>query len=91
MLIKFFFMLREGGLKVSVTEMLTLLEALESGIAGHSVDDFYYLSRAALVKDESQFDRFDRSFCCALPGRGRPFPGHYGRHSRRMGCAARLS
>ena len=68
MLIKFFFMLREGGLKVSVTEMLTLLEALQSGVAGHSVDDFYYLSRAALVKDESHFDRFDRVFAAHFQG-----------------------
>lgn len=68
MLIKFFFMLREGGLKVSVTELLTLLEALQSGVAGHSVDDFYYLSRAALVKDESHFDRFDRVFAAHFQG-----------------------
>lgn len=68
MLIKFFFMLREGGLKVSVTELLTLLEALKSGVAGHSVNDFYYLSRAALVKDESHFDRFDRVFAAHFQG-----------------------
>ena len=68
MLIKFFFMLREGGLKVSVTELLTLLEALKSGVAGHSVNDFYYLSRSALVKDESHFDRFDRVFAAHFQG-----------------------
>jgi len=62
MLIRFFFMLREGGLKVSITEFLTLLEVLESRIAGYSVDEFYYLSRACLVKDESHYDRFDRVF-----------------------------
>lgn len=68
MLIRFFFMLRECGLKVSVTELLTLLEALKKGVAGHSVNDFYYLSRAALVKDESLFDRFDRVFAAHFEG-----------------------
>jgi uncharacterized protein with von Willebrand factor type A (vWA) domain len=62
MLIRFFFLLREGGLKVSITEFLTLLEAMEKRVTGYSVDEFYYLSRAALVKDESSFDRFDRIF-----------------------------
>jgi hypothetical protein len=62
MLIRFFFMLREGGLKVSITEFLTLLEVLEKRIAGYSVEEFYYLARACLVKDESLYDRFDRVF-----------------------------
>ena len=62
MLIPFFYMLREGGMNTSITELLTLLEAMKRGVAGTSVDDFYYLSRATLVKDESQFDRFDRIF-----------------------------
>jgi uncharacterized protein with von Willebrand factor type A (vWA) domain len=68
MLIRFFFMLREGGLKPSITELLTLLGAMKAGVAGQSVDDFYYLSRAALVKDESQFDRFDRVFAAHFKG-----------------------
>jgi uncharacterized protein with von Willebrand factor type A (vWA) domain len=62
MLIRFFFMLREGGIKVSITEFLTLLEVLEKRIAGYSVEQFYYLARACLVKDEALFDRFDRVF-----------------------------
>ena len=62
MLIPFFYMLRDGGMKTSITELLTLLEAMKRGVAGTSVDDFYYLARAALVKDESQLDRFDRIF-----------------------------
>ena len=62
MLIQFFFMLRDGGIKASITELLTLLEAMSRGLAGQSVDDFYFLSRACLVKDETQFDRFDRIF-----------------------------
>ncbi|MFC1690361.1 VWA domain-containing protein [Pseudomonadota bacterium] len=62
MLIRFFFMLRDGGLKVSITEFLTLLEVLERRVAGYSVDEFYYLARASLVKDEALYDRFDRVF-----------------------------
>ena len=68
MLIKFFFMLREAGLKPSITELLTLLEALKARVPGRSVDDFYYLSRAALVKDETLFDRFDRVFAAHFEG-----------------------
>lgn len=68
MLIPFFFALRDGGLKTSVTEMLCLLEALQRGVAAYSVEDFYYLSRAALVKDESRLDRFDRIFSAYFRG-----------------------
>ena len=68
MLIKFFFMLRAGGVKVSITEFLTLLEVLRQGLAGYSVDEFYYLSRACLVKDEALFDRFDRVFGAHFKG-----------------------
>ena len=46
MLIPFFYMLREGGMNTSITELLTLLEAMKRGVAGTSVDDFYYLARA---------------------------------------------
>ena len=62
MLADFFFQLRDAGLKTSITEYLTLLEALKSDQANCSVDDFYYLSRSCLVKDEMLFDRFDRVF-----------------------------
>jgi hypothetical protein len=68
MLTKFFFMLREGGLKPSITELLTLLEAMRSGVARESVDDFYYLARSCLVKDESLFDRFDKIFAAHFDG-----------------------
>jgi uncharacterized protein with von Willebrand factor type A (vWA) domain len=68
MLVKFFFMLREGGLKVSITEFLTLLEVLEKRIAGYSVEEFYYLARATLVKDEALYDRFDRIFSTHFKG-----------------------
>ncbi|HEX7060955.1 MAG TPA: VWA domain-containing protein [Woeseiaceae bacterium] len=62
MLIRFFFMLRQGGLNPSITELLTLLEALQRGNAGQSVEDFYFLARTCLVKDETRFDLFDRIF-----------------------------
>ena len=68
MLIPFFFLLRDGGMKTSITELLTLLEALQRGLAGQSVDDFYYLARATLVKDESDLDRFDRIFGAYFKG-----------------------
>ncbi len=68
MLTKFFFMLREGGLKPSIRELLMLLEAMRSGVAGQSVDDFYYLARSCLVKDESKFDRFDKIFAAHFEG-----------------------
>ncbi|MDH3531532.1 MAG: VWA domain-containing protein, partial [Gammaproteobacteria bacterium] len=68
MLIPFFYLLRDGGMKTSITEMLTLLEAMKKGLASHSVDDFYYLSRTCLVKDESQIDRFDRIFAAYFKG-----------------------
>jgi uncharacterized protein with von Willebrand factor type A (vWA) domain len=55
-------MLREGGMKPSITELLTLLEAMKCGLADHSVDDFYYLARSCMVKDETRFDQFDRIF-----------------------------
>ena len=68
MLLPFFYMLREGGLKTSITEWLALLEAMQKGLAGQSVDDFYYLARTTLVKDESELDRFDRIFSVYFKG-----------------------
>jgi uncharacterized protein with von Willebrand factor type A (vWA) domain len=75
MLTEFFFMLREGGMKPSITELLTLLEAMKQGVAGQRVEDFYYLSRACLVKDESQFDRFDQVFAAHFHGIEEAFRG----------------
>jgi uncharacterized protein with von Willebrand factor type A (vWA) domain len=68
MLIPFFYMLREGGLRTSITELLTLLEAMRRGVAGTSVDDFYFLARSTLVKDESKLDLFDRIFAAYFNG-----------------------
>ncbi len=62
MLIDFFLKLKSHKLPVSIKEFLTLLEALQKGVIGSSVEDFYYLSRIALVKDEANFDKFDRAF-----------------------------
>ena len=68
MLIPFFYPLRDGGMKTSITELLTLLEAMKKGMAGQNVDDFYYLARACLVKDESKLDLFDRIFASYFNG-----------------------
>jgi uncharacterized protein with von Willebrand factor type A (vWA) domain len=68
MLIPFFYQLRDGGLSTSITELLTLLEAMNKGVASGSVEDFYYLARACLVKDESKLDLFDRIFAAYFRG-----------------------
>ena len=68
MLFSFFFTLRSAGLKPSLSEFLMLLEALSEHVAIFSLDDFYHLSRSALVKDESQFDRFDKAFASYFKG-----------------------
>ena len=62
MLVNFFFELRQGGVPVTVTEFLVLLEALRERVAWVSAQDFYYLARLCLVKDERHYDRFDRVF-----------------------------
>ena len=62
MFAQFVFALREAGVPASITEYLTLLGAMRAGVADYSVEDFYFLSRAALVKDERHLDRFDLVF-----------------------------
>ncbi|HLS51365.1 MAG TPA: VWA domain-containing protein [Burkholderiaceae bacterium] len=62
MLIDFFYHLRHHRLPVSVNEYLTLLEALQAEVMPPTLDDFYYLSRMILVKDETLYDRFDQAF-----------------------------
>ncbi|TAM51470.1 MAG: VWA domain-containing protein [Paraburkholderia sp.] len=62
MLIDFFYTLREAKLPVSVKEYLTLVEALRERVIGPSLDEFYYLARLTLVKDERYFDKFDQAF-----------------------------
>ena len=68
MFAQFVLALRQAGLPVSITEYLTLLGAMKAGTASFSVEDFYYLSRAALVKDERHLDRFDRVFGACFKG-----------------------
>src|SRR6202162_3738499 len=58
----FFHELKAAGLPVTLREYLTLMEAMEANIAGRRVEDFYYLSRTAWVKDERNLDKFDRVF-----------------------------
>ncbi len=62
MLIDFFFTLKDARIPVSIKEFLVLLEALEKEVISLSFDDFYYLARLTLVKDEANFDKFDRAF-----------------------------
>jgi uncharacterized protein with von Willebrand factor type A (vWA) domain len=62
MLINFFYHLRASRLPVSINELLTLLAALKRDVIGPSIDEFYFLSRATLVKDEANYDKFDRAF-----------------------------
>ncbi|MFN3611346.1 vWA domain-containing protein [Tepidimonas sp.] len=74
MLTDFFYTLRAARLPVSVKEYLTLLEALQAGVVGPlnpeacSIDDFYYLARTTLVKDEKHYDKFDRAFATYFHG-----------------------
>ena len=82
MLIDFFYTLRSAKLPVSVKEYLTLMEALQKGVvgpnvpepasgeeaAGYAIDDFYFLSRTTLVKDEKHYDKFDRAFAAYFKG-----------------------
>jgi uncharacterized protein with von Willebrand factor type A (vWA) domain len=62
MLLTFFTELRAAKVPVTLREYLTLLEALDRDLAGKNVEDFYFLSRACLVKDERNLDKFDRVF-----------------------------
>jgi hypothetical protein len=68
MLIRFFLMLRAAGVPVSITEFLALLEAMQARLIGQSVDEFYQLARAVLVKDERHFDRYDQVFAAHFRG-----------------------
>jgi uncharacterized protein with von Willebrand factor type A (vWA) domain len=68
MLIDFFFTLRDAKVPVTIREFLTLLEALEKNVGEASLDDFYYVARLTLVKDEAHFDKFDRAFGAYFKG-----------------------
>ena len=62
MFINFFYELKQAKVPVTLREYLTLMEAMQKHVALFSVDEFYFLSRAALVKDERNLDKFDRVF-----------------------------
>src|SRR6476646_12283001 len=76
MFVTFFTELKQAGVPVTLREYLTLMEAMEKDLAGRRVEDFYYLSRSVLVKDERNLDKFDRVFghvfkgLEAVPGEG---------------------
>lgn len=68
MFAKFFLSLKDGDIPVTMREYLTLLDAMKHKIASYDVEDFYYLSRCCLVKDERNFDKFDRVFGTCFEG-----------------------
>jgi uncharacterized protein with von Willebrand factor type A (vWA) domain len=72
-LVRFFTDLRAGGVPVTLPEFLSLLAALEARVAAQSAEEFYYLARLALVKDERHFDRFDRVFAEHFEGAQKVF------------------
>src|SRR6516225_8352797 len=68
MCVNFFHELKTAGVPVTLREYLTLMEAMELDLASRRVEDFYYLSRAALIKDERNLDKFDRVFSRVFKG-----------------------
>ena len=68
MLINFFFTLRKYKLPVTIRELMDLLQGLKSQLVYANLDDFYLLSRTALVKDEKNYDKFDRAFSAYFKG-----------------------
>jgi len=68
MLINFFFTLKKARIPVSITELLHLLDVLKARLVYADIDEFYYLSRMALVKDERHYDKFDRAFSSYFKG-----------------------
>lgn len=68
MFIPFFLELKAARVPVSLREYLSLLEGLDAGLVDYDVEGFYYLARAALVKDERHIDRFDQVFAHVFKG-----------------------
>jgi len=68
MLINFFMELKKTRIPVSITELLQLIEVLKARLVYADIDEFYYLSRMTLVKDERHFDKFDRAFSAYFKG-----------------------
>ncbi|MAQ82869.1 MAG: VWA domain-containing protein [Maritimibacter sp.] len=68
MFLPFFDRLRSVGVPVSLREYLAFLEGMQAGLVTYDIDGFYYLARAAMVKDERNLDRFDRAFSEVFAG-----------------------
>lgn len=68
MLVQFFQHLKNAHVKVTLTEWLDLIDVLSQEMTAPTVDDFYQLARLCLIKDESQYDRFDRAFADFFEG-----------------------
>ena len=68
MFLPFFENLRKSGLPVSLREYLTFLEAMSANLVTYDIEGFYYLARAAMVKDERMIDRFDQAFAASFEG-----------------------
>ena len=68
MLIDFFLTLKKSGIKTTLKELLDLIKALKIGVIKFKTEDFYYLSRSIMVKDEKYYDRFDRAFSIFFNG-----------------------
>ena len=62
MFIDFFYYLRERGVKVSIGEWMVLLEGMRKGLHESTLEGFYRLCRAVILKDESEYDLFDLAF-----------------------------
>ena len=88
MLVRFFTDLRAGGVPVTLPEFLSLLEALRRGSPRCRAEEFYYLARMAMVKDERHFDRFDRVFAEHFAGRREAVREAASPSCRRNGCSS---
>jgi uncharacterized protein len=76
MLIDFFFTLKDAKIPVSIKEFLILMEAMQKQVIAPSLDDFYYLSRMTMVKDEAHYDKFDKAFSLYFKGVDTLFEKH---------------
>ena len=68
MLIDFFLNVKNSGINVTLKELLDLVNALDKRIINPKIEDFYYLSRSIMIKDEKYYDRFDRAFSIFFEG-----------------------
>ena len=76
MLIDFFFTLKDAKIPVSIKEYLILMEAMQKQVIAPSLDEFYYLARMTLVKDEAHYDKFDKAFGLYFKGIDMLFEKH---------------